>query len=151
MTSMSQVDADSAVLERIADRVVRKWDVLELPTAIDCGPLRTSQRYLSAAGNRVGLTLLNMRLSREVTKTIDKKDPAGRLSHMEMDLLRAAIVFAGAGLDATLKELIRSALPIVVTTNAVARDKFRRFASDFLGNTRQSLDFDELAAVLVAA
>ncbi|MFS0712362.1 hypothetical protein ABC195_00655 [Microbacterium sp. 2P01SA-2] len=45
----------------------------------------------------------------------DAKVKAGvslaRLSHAEVDLLRAALVFAGAGLDAVLKQLVRDALP----------------------------------------
>jgi hypothetical protein len=147
---MSEADSEVLALEKVADRVVRKWNQLELPEPVECETVHSAHRYLAAARDSVGLTMLNMRLSREFTKAIDKKGPAGRLTNMEMDLLRAAIVFAGAGLDATLKELIRCALPVVVRINTMARDKFRRFAAEYLGSKRQGLDFDELASVLVA-
>jgi hypothetical protein len=39
------------------------------------------------------------------------KDGRGRLKEAEVDLLRSALVLAGAGLDAVLKRLIRDALP----------------------------------------
>ena len=39
------------------------------------------------------------------------KDGRGRLKEAEIDLLRSALVLAGAGLDAVLKRLVRDALP----------------------------------------
>src|SRR5260221_3103129 len=38
----------------------------------------------------------------------------GALTHAEQDLLRAMLVFAGAGLDACLKQLVRDALGYLV-------------------------------------
>jgi len=51
----------------------------------------------------------------------------------EEDLLRAAIVFTGAGLDATLKQLIRDTLPTLLERNQQAHDKFEAFAAGRLG------------------
>ena len=51
----------------------------------------------------------------------------------EEDLLRAAVVFTGAGLDATLKQLIRDTLPSLLEVNDQAQEKFEAFAADRLG------------------
>jgi hypothetical protein len=49
------------------------------------------------------------------------------------DLLRAAIVFTGAKLDATLKQLIRDALPLLLERSKQSHDKFETFAGERLG------------------
>lgn len=57
-------------------------------------------------------------------------DVRGRLAGNEEDLLRAAIVFAGAGLDATLKQLIRDTLPLLLEENRQAQEKFQEFVRE---------------------
>jgi len=47
----------------------------------------------------------------------------------EQDLLRAALVFAAAGLDSALKHLIRSALPPLLPKNVDVRKQFEQFVS----------------------
>lgn len=44
-----------------------------------------------------------------------------KLTHGETDILRSALVFAGAGLDAVLKQLLRDALPTLLTTHKSAK------------------------------
>lgn len=53
------------------------------------------------------------------------KDARGRLNEGEVDLLRSALVLAGAGLDAVVKRLARDALPqlLAVGSTQVAADK----------------------------
>jgi hypothetical protein len=63
----------------------------------------------------------------------DRRHPGG--TSPEEDLLRAAIVFTGACLDATLKQLIRDTLPILLETNQQAHDKFEAFAAGRLGTS----------------
>lgn len=58
----------------------------------------------------------------------------------EQDLLRAALVFAAAGLDSALKHLIRSAVPPLLPKNADVRRQFEQFASKAL---RSSLSASE--------
>lgn len=50
-----------------------------------------------------------------------------RLSHSEVDLLRAALVFAGAGLDAVLKQLLRDALPSLLTSHPSTHGQLKRY------------------------
>lgn len=73
----------------------------------------------------------------------------GRLTDNEVDLVRAAIVFAGAGLDATLKQLIRDALPSVIEDNEQARKKFEIFAADAVAGV-EAADPKRVARYLVA-
>jgi hypothetical protein len=141
---------EKTVLDGIADRVIKKWSVLKLPKPVVSDAVRSAQRFLNAAQESVSLTLLNFRLAREFTKAIDQKDARGRLSNSEMDLLRSAIVFAGAGLDTSLKELIRCGLPKVIITNELARSKFEDFASEHLGSKRGVIDIAALGAVLTS-
>ncbi|MEY9850652.1 hypothetical protein ABH923_000330 [Leifsonia sp. EB41] len=49
-----------------------------------------------------------------------------------MDLLRAAYVFAGAGLDSTLKQLIRETLPHLVDRKEGARGAFLKFTQRWI-------------------
>ncbi len=53
------------------------------------------------------------------------RDARGRLKEGEVDLLRSALVLAGAGLDAVVKRLARDALPrlLAVGSTQVAADK----------------------------
>ena len=51
-----------------------------------------------------------------------------RLSHGETDLLRAAIVFAGAGIDAVLKQLVEDCLGTLLDKSTAARGKLSAYA-----------------------
>ncbi len=68
----------------------------------------------------------------------DTKVKAGisiaRLSHSEVDLLRAALVFAGAGLDAVLKQLIRDALPNLLLGHSPAQGNLRLYSGRLTAN-----------------
>ena len=51
----------------------------------------------------------------------------GATTDMEQDLLRAALVFAAAGLDSVLKELMRGLLPILCPQDEKIRSEFEKF------------------------
>lgn len=53
----------------------------------------------------------------------------GRTGHAEQDQLRAALVFAAAGLDSTLKELIREALPFLVVSDGAVKRELETFVA----------------------
>jgi hypothetical protein len=92
----------------------------------------TAQRFLGSAYDSVEAILTVLSGLREERKTVTG-DIRGRLTAPEEDLLRAGIVFAGAGLDAALKQLIRDTLPSLLETNTQAHDKFETFAIGRLG------------------
>ena len=77
-------------------------------------------------------------------------DIRGRMPENEADLLRAAVVFAGAGLDATLKQLIRDTLPLLLDRNEQAHGKFETFAANRL-RTGDTADAKVLARYLTSS
>ena len=92
----------------------------------------TAQRFLASAYDSVEAVLTNLATLRELRRQ-QTGDIRGRLPAHEEDLLRAAVVFTGAGIDATLKQLIRDTLPTLLETSSQAHDKFESFAADRLG------------------
>lgn len=92
----------------------------------------TAQRFLASAYDSVEAVLQTLKTVRELRRE-QTGDIRGRLTSSEEDLLRAAIVFTGAGLDATLKQLIRDTLPILLENNQQAHDKFEIFVAGRLG------------------
>ncbi len=110
----------------------------------------TAQRYLDAARASVDHALQSMRKLRDVRREEEGKGAAGRISDADMDLLRTAIVFAGAGLDATVKQLIRDALPSVARTSEEAESKFRDFVEQRIRRGGEGLDHRMLVGVLAS-
>ena len=92
----------------------------------------TAQRYLAGAYDSVEGLLQAFETLRVIRKETDG-DIRGRMPENEVDLLRAAVVFTGAGLDATLKQLVRDTLPLLLTCNELAQSKFESFAAKRLG------------------
>lgn len=58
---------------------------------------------------------------------LNRGKPRGITTDQEQDLLRAMLVFAASGLDATLKRLVVDALPILVVSNDTVHDAFEKF------------------------
>ena len=79
---------------------------VDLPDAVACPETKNAQDILAGAGATVHNTWFAMRRSRAYEKTRLGQTGRGRMADWDVDLLRAAVVFAGAGLDATLKSLI---------------------------------------------
>jgi hypothetical protein len=90
-----------------------------------------AQRFLASAYDSVEAVLQTLKTVRQQRRR-DTGRTLRRLTSPEEDLLRAAIVFTGAGLDATLKQLIRDTLPSLLETSRQAHDKFESFAADRL-------------------
>ena len=62
---------------------------------------------------------------------------AGRPKDVDQDLLRAMVVFAGAGLDSALKQLVRDAFPPLIDQgDSDARKAFEGFAENRLSDNR---------------
>jgi hypothetical protein len=104
-----------------------------LPDAVQKAETEVAQRFLTSAYESVDGVLGTLATVRKVRSEKAGKKLKGRLTLPEEDLLRAAVVFTGAGLDATLKQLIRDALPGLLESSSQAHDKFERFAADRLG------------------
>lgn len=86
-----------------------------------------SARRLEGAHQSVQGLFRTLHAARKVKTQAGKA--VRKLEHGEVDLLRAAIVFAGAGIDAVLKQLVRDALPELLNTHSLARGKLQRFGA----------------------
>ena len=67
-----------------------------------------------------------------VRRTRNAKGPA---TDHEQDLMRAALVFAAAGLDSCVKQLVRDTLRIVIAQEEGARRQFTRYVQSKLRRT----------------
>lgn len=100
-----------------------------LRPAVTVPATEKAQRFLGSAYDAVNGVLTSLETVREA-----RGRTRGRLTSNEEDLLRAAIVFAGAGLDATVKQLLRHALPVLLDSgNWQATEKFETFAVGRVG------------------
>jgi hypothetical protein len=113
-------------------RIVQGRPRLQLPERATAAAdvVGSAQRILDAAVATVRHAWDTMRLSRAFEVERTGADPRGRPRDRDIDLLRAAVVFAAAGLDATLKELIRTALPALAQRSAQSAQEFEKFVGD---------------------
>ncbi len=92
-----------------------------------------AQRFLASAFDSVDAVLANLNIVR-MARREEGGDLRGRLTSNEEDLLRAAIVFCGAGLDSALKQLIRDTLPEILPISKDAASKFQTHAESRLSH-----------------
>lgn len=93
-----------------------------------CDETELAQRYLASAYDSVNGMLGSLNKVRSLRKKQGIR-LTGRLPGPEEDLLRAAILFACAGLDATLKQVVRDALPAILQNSPLAHEKFAKFVT----------------------
>lgn len=88
-------------------------------------PVHPAQRFLASSYDSVAS------LVDTAYPALRAQRPAsrGRLTHAEQDLFRAAVVFAGAGVDTALKEVLRSCVPIRIGQSDTARGKYIDFVT----------------------
>jgi hypothetical protein len=120
-----------------------------LPRPIEHAATDTAQRFLEGAHDAVESVLSNLEKIRQLRKA-EGGDIRGVLTNNETDMLRAAVVFTGAGLDATLKQLIRDTLPNLLEVSIQAHEKFERFAGERMG-TGEIADTRAIARYLTSA
>jgi hypothetical protein len=72
----------------------------------------------------------------------------GTTSDGQQDLLRSLLIFAMAGLDASLKQLIRDAIPTLVTVSERSEERLEKFAVGRLEAGRTGLDSQFLVGLL---
>lgn len=109
----------------------------------------TAQRFLAGAYDSVNGLLESLDTLRAIRKEA-QGDIRGRMPENEADILRATVVFTGAGLDATLKQLIRDTLPRLLEESTQAHNKFESFAADRLG-TGEIADAKVIARYLTSS
>ncbi len=122
---------------------------LKLEKAIPNASTETSQRFLDGARESVEGVLDSLKIIRADRKSKSGASLRGRLAKNEEDLLRAALVFTGAGLDATLKQLVRETLQELIAVDPNCAQRFESFLARRLRGTGES-DTKVLARYLAA-
>jgi hypothetical protein len=89
-----------------------------------CPQISGAWRYLQASHASTKGLFDSLAIVRGLRQEETGKDPRGRLSNDEEDLLRAAIVFTSSGLDACCTRLLRDTVPHLVEGNPLARKTF---------------------------
>jgi hypothetical protein len=110
---------------------VWKYSVAPLPEQRVHGRAAPALKHLTVAHQTLEGIFESLHVLRTAPGAPDK-DGRGRLKEAEVDLLRSALVLAGAGLDAVLKRLARDALPellAVGSTHAAADKAFKAHVS----------------------
>jgi hypothetical protein len=108
-------------------------------------PLHRSQRYLASAYDSVASLFEETYPALRATRTGSR----GRLTHAEQEIFRAAVVFAGAGLDTVFKEAMRSCVAIQVDRSDGAREKYLDFVTRFI-QAGSTVDARQLASLLIS-
>lgn len=80
-----------------------------------------------------------------------RRATGGNTTTQEQDLLRAMVVFAGAGLDASVKRLIENSLPILARRRAGVRQALEAFAARRLRDEAASAGSSARGYTLLAA
>lgn len=125
-------------------------EIGQLPDWVDCPVTTQSQRFLDAAVQSVESALDAFNLVRDQRRNASGNLPTGRLTDAEEDLLRSAVMFAGAGIDSTLKQLIRDTALSITSAHAGADKKLHDFATNFLSEGEIGVNPKRLASVLLA-
>jgi hypothetical protein len=72
----------------------------------------------------------------------------GAPTYKEQDLLRAMLVFSASGLDSTIKQLIKDALPLVVKTDIGAKKEFESFIKSKLSSRDGAVNTSLLSEII---
>lgn len=104
----------------------------ELKLDVSEKSLRFPREYLRGTHRSVQGLFDSLQVLRDVARKEGNEERRGRLGEDQIDLLRAAIVFAAAGMDGTLKRLLQDALPRLVDSSPAAEKRFKQQISDWL-------------------
>lgn len=109
-----------------------------------------AQNALSAAADSAENALRTGAVINRLTKVSNGKRVLGVWPVRAQDNLRAAILFAGAGLDRALKSLIEDVLGRLIEIDDIASKKFEAWAQDAI-SSEQGVDAEELVKILLSA
>lgn len=111
---------------------IRKYGLAPLPDRRVHRGASLALRHLLVAHSTLQGIFESLHVVRLAAADASGKDARGALHEGEVDLLRSALVLAGAGLDAVLKRLAQDALPVLLavgSTRAAADKAFKAYVS----------------------
>lgn len=109
---------------------------------------REAQNTLRAAIESADSAIVTGTLMNRISKVRDGKEVRGGWAYPAQDSLRASVLFAGAGLDRSLKRLAEDALPALVEFDDTANAKFQGFATDAITDG-EAVDARRLVGLLL--
>lgn len=109
-----------------------------------------AQQFLWSAQLAVESLIGTAYLSRDLARDAAGKTRMGVMSVKEQELLRAALVFASAGVDASLKRLVHDSLMSLVRVDIAVEQRLAAFAASHLANGAVAVDAAALVRVLMA-
>lgn len=121
-----------------------------LPAAVVAEATDPAQRHLLSALDTIEGVLRARTVVRKESRDAGKS-AVGAPTAVEADLYRAAIVFAGAGLDATLKQLVRFALSDLLLISEEAERNFEKFVVRTLSQGSDEVRPGPLAKLLISS
>lgn len=117
----------------------KRVDFPSLSPAVFAPATETSQRFLASAYDSVE-DLFDWHQSADDLAVDDQRedpDLGARTRESAQDMLRSMIVFAGAGVDAVTKQLVRETLETMVSREGAAAQKFTEFVEASLDPGRR--------------
>ena len=96
--------------------------------------VQQAQRFLALAHGSAQEALTATDTLRAARRAKTGRAASGKTSAQDQDLLRAMLVFACAGLDASMKTLIRDALPTLTDHHAEVSSRLKDFTVQFLSS-----------------
>lgn len=105
------------------------------PAEIVSGKLPEVQNAIRAALDSTDSALAMGTLMNRFLKLADGKSQQGLWVPQAVDSLRAALLFASAGLDTSLKRLVRHALPQLASWDSDVEKHFRKWAEQRVGDS----------------
>lgn len=120
-------------------RTMASMELPALPAATVNPHTELAQHYLATAFDSVEALIETLSIIKRARETEDTY--LGQYADPEGDIVRAVLVFAGAGIDAALKQLVRDALPKLLDGSKVAAEKLERFIQSNLERTSEGARF----------
>lgn len=122
----------------------------QLPASVELpSQCQEAQNALSSAITSAENALHTGAVINRLTKVSNGRRVLGVWPVRAQDNLRAALLFAGAGLDKALKSLVEDALPRIIDVDDEARGKFESWAQDAISNDA-GVDPEQLVRILLS-
>lgn len=112
---------------------IRRYELKSLPELRVNSAVTPALNQLKTAHLTISGVLDSLHVVRQANASGDAR---GRLREAEVDLIRAAVVFAGASLDAVVKRQARDALPALLAVGSANRLSLKEFKSHVSASIR---------------
>lgn len=117
---------------------IRKYTVSSFPERRVHPRAAPADKHLAVAHTTLQGVFDSLHIVREAASP-GGLEARGRLPESQVDLLRSALVLAGAGLDAVVKRLARDALPTLLAVGSTQRDANSTFKSHVSSQVREKV------------